>query len=219
MLGLRRVGVVSSRVGIRRVRLEVTVGRRRRVHQSIAGWRLRGHCGRSDDKCSTPAQQVAGRLGQIPAGGCHERAETARAESCPYQQEQCGHEERRGRCTHEGSIEPTGGRERRHSESRGESGKRDREGSGGPAPRRSRGRERGRPHTSREHGGTRKPRRGGPGEADQRGYRGPGGARPGPLLLLPELVPGSKPCPSPAVSCVRRLLEVCCPCVALSSPA
>ena len=180
---------------------------------------LRGHGRCCSRQVPALTAEMAGGLRQKSAGSGQKRTGSSCAESCPQEQEQCGHEERRGRCTHEGSIEPTGGRERRHSESRGESRKRDREGSGGPAPRRSRGRERGRPHTSREHGGTRKPRRGGPGEADQRGYRGPGGARPGPLLLLPELVPGSKPCPSPAVSCVRRLLEVCCPCVALSSPA
>ena len=113
MLGLRNVGVVRSRVGIRRVRLEVTVGRRRRVHQSITGWRLRGHGGRSTGQCSVPTQQAAGRPRQKPAGRCQESAETARAESCPDEQEQCGHEERRPTIHRWEDIEPRDGRGRR----------------------------------------------------------------------------------------------------------
>ena len=111
------------------------------------------------------------------------------------------------------SIEPRGGRERRHGRrQRGrEEGEGQRGGGKDPAPQKSRGGRGGGPKQAGSSGG--------PGETAQRGYRGPGGARSGPLLLLPERVPGPKQCPSPAVSCMRRFLGVCCTCLVLSSPA
>ena len=88
----------------------------------------------------------------------------------------------------------------------------------GPGPRGDRGGKREGPE--RENEGAGGPPAGDPEEEAHKDYRGPGGARSGPLLLLHARVPWPWSFPSPsAVSCLRRFLAAGCGFLVLSSPA
>ena len=96
-LRLARDTRIHSGVGVGRVLLGAAAGGLRREHQSEMLRRLWGHgrfCPRSVPVLTA---EMAGSPRQKLTGRDQSRAEAACAESCPQEQEQCSHEERRGR--------------------------------------------------------------------------------------------------------------------------